>query len=224
MMMNKKRYIIALLTALCCATISPDAIAQDRWIDRLFKKSTTNKTPETHAVLSELTVDENIRIPELSEKQAALARKIQKQEAARLKQNNIGNIEWLRNDEVLRITIQASQLFAPNETGLLDTSDATLRAFLPCLRTPDYYHMLLVMHSDNTGNEDYNYALTTERVSAVYDWFESNGGCVEYVVPYAAGSFEPIKPNNTTAGRDANRRLEIYLIPAEAMFAKKQSK
>ena len=218
--MNRRTTLIALLVTICSTTITQYAVGQERWIDKLFKKSSTETTAEEHPELPELTVDENLLIPELTDKQATQARKIQKREADRLQENKL-NVELIRDNEVIKVTIPSSQLFAPNTTKLLDSSDKVLRALLPCLRTPDYYHILLVMHSDNTGNEEYNYALTTERVFAIYDWFEGNGGCVEYVVPYAAGSFEPTKPNNTVTGRNANRRLEVYIIPAEAMFAKK---
>lgn len=192
----------------------------DSWIDKLFKRNDKAQEVVEHPKLPELTVDENLAIPELDKKQKAKAVKLQAIEAERLKKSEGMSVELMRDNEVIHITIAASTLFAPNETTLLDSSDAILRSLLPCLRTPDYYHMLLVMHSDNTGNEEYNYAITTERVFAIYDWFESNGGCVEFVVPYAAGAFEPIKPNNTVAGRNANRRLEVYIIPAEQMFAK----
>lgn len=217
--MNRHTILTLLLVSLCSTFATPHADAQS-FIDKLFGKKT--ETVEVHPELTELTVDENLLIPELTDKQAKEARKIQAKEADRLKAANSNmSVELTRDDEVIKVTIAASHLFAPNETQLLDSSDAILRTLLPCLRTPDYYHILLVMHSDNTGNEEYNYALTTERVFAVYDWLETNGGCVDYVVPYAAGAFEPVKPNNTVAGRSANRRLEVYIIPAEKMFAKK---
>ena len=157
----------------------------------------------------------------MDKKQKTQARKIQKLEAERLQKTDGLNVELIRDEEVIHVTIAASLLFAPNETALLGSSDPLLRAILPCMRVPDYYHILLVMHSDDTGNEEYNYNLTTERVSTVFDWFDNFGECVDYVVPYAAGSAEPLVPNNTVAGRATNRRLEIFIIPAEAMFSKK---
>lgn len=211
---------IAVILSLCCAALTFEASAQSSFIDKLFGKN-KKSVEEVHPELTELTVDENLLIPELTEKQATQVRKLQKKEAERIEEaNSLMAVELIRDKEVIKVTIPASQLFAPNDTHLIDSSDAILRTLLPCLRTPDYYHVLLVMHSDNTGNEEYNYALTTERVFAVCDWFEQNGGCVDYVVPYAAGAFEPVKPNNSVAGRNANRRLEVYIIPAEAMIKK----
>ncbi|MBP3670807.1 MAG: OmpA family protein [Bacteroidaceae bacterium] len=216
----KRPHLMIALVALSSVLPVLGNTTADSWIDKLFKRNDKAQEVVEHPKLPELTVDENLAIPELDKKQKAKAVKLQAIEAERLKKSEGMSVELMRDNEVIHITIAASTLFAPNETSLLDSSDAILRSLLPCLRTPDYYHMLLVMHSDNTGNEEYNYALTTDRVSAIYDWFEINGGCVEYVVPYAAGSFEPIVANNTIAGRAKNRRLEIYLIPAEAMFKK----
>lgn len=216
----KRPHLMIALVALSSVLPVLGNTTADSWIDKLFKRNDKAQEIVEHPKLPELTVDENLAIPELDKKQKAKAVKLQAIEAERLKKSEGMSVELMRDNEVIHITIAASTLFAPNETTLLDSSDAILRSLLPCLRTPDYYHMLLVMHSDNTGNEEYNYALTTDRVSAIYDWFEINGGCVEYVVPYAAGSFEPIVANNTIAGRAKNRRLEIYLIPAEAMFKK----
>lgn len=188
-------------------------------IEDLFKRK-KDTSEAVHPDLSSLTVDENLLIPELTKKQKTQARKIQKNEAERLEKTNGLEVELLRDEEVIHITIPASLLFAPNETQLLGSSDPLLRAILPCMRIPDYYHILLIMHSDDTGNEEYNYNLTTERVSSIYDWFDNFGECVDYVVPYAAGSAEPIAPNNSVKGRHSNRRLEVYIIPAEAMFKK----
>lgn len=222
--MSRKSLILAFLLYLA-AGVTFESSAQSpigEWIEKLFGGKDSTTIMEGHPDLAELTVDENLLIPELTPRQQKKVVIQQENEIKRLKQSHANmRITTLRNDEVIHITIPASQLFAPNSTELLTTADGILRSLLPCLRTPDYYHMLLVMHSDNTGNEEYCYALTTERVYAVYDWLEQNGGCIDYVVPYAAGSFEPLKPNNSIEGRAQNRRLEIYLIPAEAMIEKK---
>lgn len=195
-----------------------EATTFENWIEKLFNREQASDTTEVHPALHQLTVSENLLIPEIKKKAIEKVVKLQHIEYQRLKAYENYEIEMLRNDEVIHITIAASHLFAPNKTKLLDSADAILRPLLPCLRIPDYYHVLIVMHSDNTGNESYCYDLTTARVTAVFDWLEINGGCVEYVVPYAAGVHEPLKPNNTIAGREKNRRLEIYLIPAEAMI------
>ena len=215
--MNRSTLILALMWIV--SSLQPiEASSIENWIDKLFNRNKqATEVTEEHPELHQLTVSENLMIPEIEKKQRNKVVKIQQAEYQRLKAIKEYEVKLLRDDEVIHITIAAAALFAPNDTELLASSDAVLRPLLPCLRTPDYYHMLIVMHSDNTGNESYCYDLTTQRVTAVFDWLELNGGCVEYVVPYAAGSHEPIKPNNTVTGREKNRRLEIYLVPAEEM-------
>ena len=88
---------------------------------------------------------------------------------------------------------------------------------MAALRVPDFYHVMLVMHSDDTGSEAYSLDLTRARAHAVRDWFTRNGGNTDFVVIYEAGAFDPIASNETLEGRARNRRLDIYLIPGEKM-------
>lgn len=217
--MKRSRLVLLFVIALIVGTNSVSAQSSfGNWIEKLFGSKDTVAVAQSHPDLAELTVDENLLIPEVNKKKKKKVVAQQAIEAKRLEAIEGYKVSTLRDEEVIHIEIPASMLFAPNDTELLPSSDGLLRALLPCLRVPDYYHMLLVMHSDNTGNNEYCYSLTTERVYSIYYWFEQNGGCIDYVIPYAAGCSEPLQPNNTIAGRAANRRLEIYLIPAEEML------
>ena len=105
--------------------------------------------------------------------------------AVAFKQTNY-DVEIMRDDEVIVITIPASQLFDPNDTVLNKLGEEQLKPFLRMLNNPGFYKLLLVMHSDNTGSSEYTLNLTRQRVNAIFDWFEENGS-VDYVVPYALG-------------------------------------
>lgn len=180
------------------------------------------KTKKQAVDIYDLSIDDNISMPEL-EKQADEIAKFQYSQAVALQQSH-QNVEMTRHGEVLIITLSASQLFAPNDTVLSETGKLSLKPFLRYLETPGMYKMLLVMHHDNTGSDRYTLNLTRSRVNAVYDWIDDNAS-VEYVVPYALGSTEPLVENNSVANRKYNRRLEIYLVPEQAMIqaAKKRS-
>ncbi len=214
--MNKK--FIASAITLCLLMQTLPLHAGSNWIDKLFKRQPQEVVEEEHYDIYALEVEENLAIPELSRREREVALKIQAAEAQRLAQVDGMEVELIRNNEVIHITIAASLLFAPNETTVLDSAEDMLHSLLPCLQVNDYYHILLIMHSDNTGNTEYLYKLTTDRVFAIYDWLEDHGAHTDFIVPYAAAGFEPIEENNSISGRAANRRLEIYLIPAEAMF------
>jgi len=165
----------------------------------------------------ELSLDDNLQTPEIkNNKHADKVQDYQYEMAVAFKKQNY-DVEVMRDDEVIIISIPASQLFAANDTTLTTLGVARLKPLLSMLKNPGFYKMLLVMHSDNTGSVAYTLNLTRARVEAVYDWFSQNGS-VEYVVPYALGETDPIADNNSVENRKHNRRLEVYLVPAEVML------
>lgn len=159
-------------------------------------------------------------------KQAPLIKKFQEKEATRLLNNNYNpkkngcNIETMRSGEVIIITIPTDLLFLPNERTLIDDCDNLLSPIQRYLKTPDFYRVLLVMHTDDTGSETYTDELSLDRVDAVFDWFQTHNTNTTYLFPTASGASEPLfgTKNNTVKNRAKNRRLEIYLIPGEEML------
>ena len=165
----------------------------------------------------ELSLDENLEVPDIkNDKQAEKIQDFQLDMAVAFKKSNY-DVEIMRDDEVIVITIPASQLFDANDTVLNQIGEERLKPFLRMIKNPGFYKMLLVMHSDNTGSESYTLNLTRQRVNAIFDWFDENGS-VDYVVPYALGDTDPVVDNNSFDNRKRNRRLEIYLVPEKTML------
>ena len=165
----------------------------------------------------DMSLDENLMSPEIkNDKQADKIQEFQYNMAVAFKQANY-DVEIMRDDEVIVVTIPASQLFDPNDTVVNNLGEEQLKPFLRMLTNPGFYKMLLVMHSDNTGSSEYTLNLTRQRVNAIFDWFDENGS-VDYVVPYALGETDPVVDNNSVENRKANRRLEIFLIPEQVML------
>ena len=165
----------------------------------------------------DLSLDENLMTPEIkSDKQADRIQEYQYNMAVAFKKSNY-EVEVMRDDEVIVITIPASQLFEPNDTVLSKLGEEQLKPFLRMVKNPGFYKMLLVMHSDNTGSSEYTLNLTRQRVNAIFDWFDENGS-VDYVVPYALGETDPLVDNNSVENRKTNRRLEIFLVPEQTML------
>ena len=165
----------------------------------------------------DLSLDENLMTPEIkSDKQADRIQEYQYNMAVAFKKSNY-EVEVMRDDEVIVITIPASQLFEPNDTVLSKLGEEQLKPFLRMVKNPGFYKMLLVMHSDNTGSSEYTLNLTRQRVNAIFDWFDEHGS-VDYVVPYALGETDPLVDNNSVENRKTNRRLEIFLVPEQTML------
>jgi outer membrane protein OmpA-like peptidoglycan-associated protein len=68
-------------------------------------------------------------------------------------------------------------------------------------------------HTDSTGSDQYNLELSQRRAQSVSSYLIGQGlnGQRFYVV--GAGESQPIADNNTPAGREQNRRVEIRLMP-----------
>lgn len=126
-------------------------------------------------------------------------------------------VEAFRNKEVLLVTIPADLLFDPNETELKTGAQEYLSPIKRYLKEPDMFRVMLVMHTDNTGSEEYRDRLTLSRVDSVFDWFEDSGANTKYLFSYALGDEMPLKPNDSMENRRQNRRLEIYLVPGKKM-------
>ena len=127
------------------------------------------------------------------------------------------NVAMVRDDEVIVVSVPADMLFEPNSTNLKEDADKILRQFKPFLNAPDYYRIALAMHHDNTGSTQYCKELTEKRVKSVYDWFAINSS-TKYVSRFSMGSSDPILENNSMQNRRLNRRLDIYIIPGQAML------
>ena len=165
----------------------------------------------------EMSLDENLLSPEIkNDKQTEKIQDFQYEMAVAFKKSNY-DVELMRENEVIIVTIPASVLFEPNDTVLTKLGETQLNPFLRMIKNPGFYKMLLVMHSDNTGSTEYTINLTRQRVNAIFDWFDENAS-VDYVVPYALGDTDPLVDNNSVENRKRNRRLEIYLVPEKTMI------
>lgn len=71
-------------------------------------------------------------------------------------------------------------------------------------------------HADNTGSDSYNLDLSERRAQAVRDFLIGSGIGAERITARGLGEAYPLASNNTEAGRQQNRRVEIVLpTPAE---------
>ena len=67
-------------------------------------------------------------------------------------------------------------------------------------------------HTDNTGDDQANLALSLARAEAVANFLVEAGVPQERLVPTGYGELQPVDSNDTEAGRANNRRTEIKII------------
>ena len=68
-------------------------------------------------------------------------------------------------------------------------------------------------HTDSTGSDTYNQALSERRARAVADYLTSRGVAASRLRSQGFGETQPVASNLTEEGRAANRRVEIKIVP-----------
>jgi outer membrane protein OmpA-like peptidoglycan-associated protein len=68
-------------------------------------------------------------------------------------------------------------------------------------------------HTDNTGSDSYNQALSQRRASSVASYLTSQGIDGRRFYVNGLGESQPIASNGSESGRAQNRRVEIQLTP-----------
>lgn len=69
-------------------------------------------------------------------------------------------------------------------------------------------------YTDSTGSGVYNLELSQQRADSVRTFLVGNGISPDRIVARGYGEAYPVAPNNTTAGRQKNRRVEIIILHA----------
>lgn len=109
---------------------------------------------------------------------------------------------------------------------LFDTGQATLKegATVAIDRLAEFMadnperRLLIEGHTDSRGSEIYNRGLAMERASAVAEALMSRGIDSERLRPVGIGEAYPVASNDTPAGRQQNRRVEIVVSDGKGSF------
>ncbi|MDD2962214.1 MAG: OmpA family protein [Muribaculaceae bacterium] len=209
------RIIIFLLLIFSSATIESQNLVKA--VKGIFESpNKDNKKSFNPADLYDLTLDANLMNPSTG-KYSAQIKAYQKKQAISIKRDHY-KTELARDGEVIIVSIPVEDLFQPSDTVITNRGSNILRQFTHFLKDTDFYRMVIVMHSDNTGTNKYTYELSKNRVENVLNWFDGSGTNIDYLIPYAMGSSMPIVDNNSMHNRNLNRRLEIYLVPGMEMI------
>ena len=71
-------------------------------------------------------------------------------------------------------------------------------------------------HTDSTGSDSLNNSLSKERAAAVASYLSAQGVDQRRLLSQGFGKRSPIADNSTAEGRQANRRVELRLVPITA--------
>lgn len=166
----------------------------------------------------DMSLDENINYPEVPKKAKAYVCSAMDQIKRMLIKNGI-DARLSREGEVVEFSIPCSSLFATGSLELKPGADKLLQPLGPIVREPGRYKVLVAVHTDDTGDSVYADSISAARANAIDDYYWTIAGQNETnLIPYGIGKDEPLQPNTTILGRNANRRVEFFIIPDQELL------
>lgn len=120
--------------------------------------------------------------------------------------------------EAVKVTFDSGILFATNKSDLNANSMSALAKFSKTLKENNLLSVDIYGHTDSTGNDGINIPLSYKRAQSVEAYLKSCGvASSQFKNVSGKGSSEPVADNATVAGREQNRRVEVYLYASQAM-------
>jgi outer membrane protein OmpA-like peptidoglycan-associated protein len=118
-----------------------------------------------------------------------------------------------RNGDNITLNMPSSITFATNSADLNAQFFNALDGVTMVLKEYDKTVIEVAGHTDSTGSEQYNQALSERRAQAVASYLASHGVNQKRLITVGAGELHPIASNDTEAGRAQNRRVELTIVP-----------
>ncbi len=138
---------------------------------------------------------------------------MERQEAA-LRRETVGTgVEVIRSGSDVVLRMPAAITFAVGSYAIEPRFQSTLREVAQTLRIDNRTYVDVLGHTDASGSDASNQALSLSRAQAVANYLKSRGVNAARVAVKGYGESAPIASNDSEEGRAQNRRIEIRVVP-----------
>ncbi len=121
-------------------------------------------------------------------------------------------VEKLPGD-VVRVTMTNQTAFETDSSTIKAGFNSTMDKLADVVVRYGKTTLTVVGHTDNVGTDAYNQRLSERRALSVAQYLESRRVNGMRLATAGKGESQPVASNNTESGRQANRRVEIYVEP-----------
>jgi OmpA-OmpF porin, OOP family len=132
----------------------------------------------------------------------------------RVLETELAELRADRTERGLVVTLSDDILFDVDEAELKPGGMQQLARVAEFLREHPDRNVLVEGHTDSTAPDEYNLALSQRRANAVEEFLIAQGVEPTRIAAIGYGEQLPIATNDTAAGRQANRRVEIVVLDA----------
>ena len=132
----------------------------------------------------------------------------------KLRQQTVGTgVNVTREGDNLVLDMPSEVTFGVDSTNIDAGFRNTLDQVASTLTQYEKTYVDVMGHTDSTGSDAYNQTLSERRASAVADYLSIRGVQSARLATRGYGESQPKASNLDPAGRSANRRVEIRLVP-----------
>jgi outer membrane protein OmpA-like peptidoglycan-associated protein len=128
---------------------------------------------------------------------------------------NVPSSSVARVGEGMDVTFGSGVLFEPNSDQLSERARTDLGALAQSLQKYPNTDVLIVGHTDSSGTEANNMALSERRAAVTRNYLATQGVSASRMRSVGRGSSEPIAPSDNEADRQRNRRVEIAIFASD---------
>ncbi len=121
-----------------------------------------------------------------------------------------------RVGEGIQVTFDSGLLFAYDSDVVQPAAQANLTELARSLKKYPESSLLIVGHTDHMGDDMYNQRLSERRANAAAAYLEAQGIPRSRIQTSGKGESEPVASNDSDAGRQQNRRVEVAIFASEA--------
>lgn len=119
----------------------------------------------------------------------------------------------VRDGDDLRLVMPGDIVFRTNSADIRADFFPVLNAIAKLLVTHNDNSLRISGHTDSTGSDSINQPLSQRRADSVAMYLRSQKVGSARIESYGYGSRFPAAHNDTAAGREQNRRVEIEIVP-----------
>ncbi len=123
------------------------------------------------------------------------------------------DVQVIRQGDDLVLNIPSGITFAYDSATVQPQFQRTLDQVADTLRQYNQTYIDVYGHTDSTGSDAYNQTLSERRAVSVADYLSAHGVQAARIGTRGYGETQPIASNDTDAGRAANRRVEVKIVP-----------
>ena len=123
------------------------------------------------------------------------------------------DVQVTREGDNLILNIPSGITFGYNSAAVQPQFQRTLDQVADTLSQYNQTFVDVYGFTDSTGSESYNQQLSERRAVSVADYLAAHGVQAARIGTRGFGESNPVASNDTEAGRAANRRVEIKIVP-----------